>query len=246
MVGAHRPVCFVERDAVLHFCDKTLQTSLSAQQQPVRNFHSGGHVSTHDVFLPATEKLPHCRNVFEQKQVAAIARIVTPLVPVGAVTITRRSFAYKASVEHQRQALVEPLGNVVRRAPPADTFQQFDMAHFVGDHVGIRALGIQDHIGTAPRRANAAPSALGAAAIFLVLLRCLADDDFRIGFFALIKRINACLGERDGAFKGFVFVSVDIRAEIDLFIRRLEIGECDELAVEDLRVEEKEATQQDY
>lgn len=246
MVGTHRPVCFLERDAVLHFCDKTLQTSLSALQQPIRDLHSSSHVGSHDVLLPAAKKLPHGRNVFEQEQVAAVARIVPPLVSVGAVTITRRSFSYKAPVEHQCQAFVEPLGNVVRRAPPADAFQQLDMAHFVGDHVSIRALGIQNYVGTAPGRANTAPRAFGTAAIFLVLLRCLADDDFGIGFFALIKGIYACLGECNGTFEGFVFFSVDIRAEIDLLIRRLEVGECDELAVEYLRIEEKEATRQDY
>lgn len=230
---------------MLHFGDKTLQPSLSTKQKPVRHFHSGGHVGTHDVFLPTAKKLPHGGNVFKQKQVAAIARVVTPLVPIRAVTITRRSFAYKASIEHQCQAFVEPLGNVVSSAPPANAFQQFDMAHFMGDHIGIHALRVQNHIGAAPGRANAAPGAFGTAAIFLVLLRGLANDDFWAGLFALVKGINARLGERDGTFEGFVFVSVDIRAEIDPIIRRLEIGECDELAVEDLRVEEKEATQQD-
>ena len=197
------------------------------------------------MFLPPSKKLTHGRNVFEQKQVAAVARVVTPLVPIGAVTVTRGDFAYKAAVEHQCQAFVEPLRNVVGNTPPADAFQQFDMAHFMGDHIGIHALGIQDYVGASPGRADAASGAFGAAAILLVLLRRLADDNFGIGFFALIKEINACLGEGNGAFEGFVFVSVNIRAEIDLFIRRLEVGECDELAVEDLRVEKKEATQQD-
>ncbi|MNL32186.1 hypothetical protein D3C87_1540200 [compost metagenome] len=120
------------------------------------------------------------------------------------------------------------------------------MAHFVRDHIGVHSLCIQDHVRTSPRRANTASGAFVAAAIFFVLLRGQADDDFRIGFFTLIKRVNACLGERNGAFKGFVFILVDIRAEIDLFIRRLEIGKCDEFAVEDLRVEKKEAPHQDY
>ena len=218
MVGTHRPIRFVERNAMLHLGDKTLQPSLSAKQKPVRNLHSSGHVGTHHVFLPSAKKLTHGGNVFEQKQVAPIARIVPPLVSVGAVTITRRNFAYKPTVEHQCQAFVKPLWDVVGRTPPTYAFQQFDMAHFVGDHVDVHALRAQDDIGTPPGRADATPRALGAAAIFLVLLLGLANDDFRAGFFALIKRINACLGERDGIFEDFVFTPIDIRAEIDLFI----------------------------
>lgn len=205
-MGAHRAVSFFERDSFLHSPDKPLQTSLSAQQKPIRNLHSGGHVGSHDMFLVPAEELPHGGNVFEQKQVAAIARIVPPLVPVGAVTITRADFAYEAPVEHKCKAFVEPLGDVVGGAPPANAFQQFDMTHFVSDHVGVHALGIQNNIGTPPRRADAAPGAFGTAAIFLVLLGRLANDDFRAGFFALIERIYPRLRKRDGAFEGFVLV----------------------------------------
>lgn len=239
MVGAHGAVGFLKRDTRLHVEDKTLQTSLSAKQQPVRHLHSGGHIGRHDVFLVAAEELPHGGYVFEQKQVPTVARIVTPLVTVGAVTFTWEGFAHEPTVEHQCQAFVEPLWNVVGSTPPADPFQQFDMAHLVGDDVGIHALRIQDHVGASPGRADTAPGAFGAAAILLVLLRRLADDDFGVGFFALIKGVYTRLGERSGTFERFVFVPVDIRAEIDLLIGRLEIGECDEFAIEDLRVEKK-------
>ena len=111
------------------------------------------------------------------------------------------------------------MGDVVGSAPPANAFQQFDMAHFMGNYVGVHALGVQNNIGTSPRRADAAPGTFRTAAIFLVLLRRLADDDFRVGFFALIKRVYARLSKRNGVFEGFVFVCLDIRAEIDLSIR---------------------------
>jgi len=139
------------------------------------------------VFLVAMEELAHGGDVFEQKQVAAVARVVAPFVPVGAVTITRAGFAYEATIEHKRQSFIEPLGNVVGRPPPADATQQFDMTHFMGDHVDVHALRIQDDVRTAPGRADAAPGAFGAAAIFLILLRCLANDDFGPGNLPLVK-----------------------------------------------------------
>ena len=120
---------------------------------------------------------------------------VAPLRFVVYVPLDAVLGVHKAVIYHQCQALIEPLRYLLGEPPPAQTGIKFVVAHFVGNHIGVEAVGVKHNKRLTPGRANATTRAFVAVAKILVLGGRLAHNDGGVAELLAPKTNNslACL-----------------------------------------------------